>query len=231
MADAIFIELPPWHTADWDTAFFDTVAVPGLVHVSAKRGPKWDRKPVAGQTGESQTFKGWNNAALTIKIRTWTTSQYEAFLATILPIIEPEPGKEAPKEIGIEHPVAAARKVTSFKINEVDGPEANAKDGYVEWTIDAFQALKKVPQQGGTGKPGMTPCQQCKAELDRLNAELTAIASKIGTGATAEENEQYQRDFQAANDRCVYQAQMLGDNGCNEQSPGSQAQADGPPPP
>jgi len=236
MADAPqFIELPPWHTADWDTAFFDTIAVPGLVHISAKRGPKWDRKPVAGQTGESQTFKGWNNADLTIKIRTWTTSQHETFLSTILPIIEPEPGKEAPKEIGVEHPVAAARKVSSFKINDVDGPEANAKDGYIEWTIDAFQALKKVPQQGGTGKPNASSCQELKAAYDQsvaiLNIAIVEYNNLLLNLAPADQIEQSNaRMIQAQNDVTYCSSQMELQK-CNEQSPGSQASANGPPPP
>ncbi len=235
-----FIEPPPWWTADWDTGLFDDVAVPGLIHIEVDRGPKWDRKPVKGQTGETQTFGGWNNADLKIRMRTWTAAQHEQMLATIVPILEPDPGKDAPKEIKVDHPVTSARKIESFRVNKLKGPTANFKDGYTEWEVDAFQAIKKAPAPPGPpGQPGQTPCQQAKAEYDywtnqanALSAHLAdlqiQLASNFGTPAATETGnaiEQATRDLQAAQDRAQYMADLMRENGCNEQSPASEAAA------
>lgn len=243
---AVYIELPPWHTSDWDTGIFDEETVPGLIHVEIDRGPKWDRKPVKGQTGETQTFGGWNNADMKIRVRTWTTSQYEDFLARIIPILEPDPGKDAPKEIGIEHPTASARKVQSFRVAKLKGPIANFKDGYTEWDIDAFQAIKKAPApKGPPGKPGQTQCQQLKAEYEwhaqqeqTLAAYLAQLqikmASVFGTpeGVTlGAEIEKTGADMAAARDRARYIAENMAAMNCAEQSPSSQAAAGDVPPP
>lgn len=243
-----FIEPPPWWTSDWDTGRFDTVVVPGFTHIEVDRGPKWDRKPVKGQTGETQTFGGWNNADLKIKIRTWTAAQHEAVLATIVPILEPDPGKDAPKEIGIEHPVAAARKIESFRVQKLKGPTPNFKDGYTEWEIDAFQSIKKAPAPAGPpGKPGQTPCQKWKADFEfqtqrsaTLNALIGQITIRIASGLQADgvtplagsdyetltaQLKQATADLRVADDSALHAAIVLQDNGCNEQSPSSQAAA------
>lgn len=245
---AVYIEPPPWWTADWDTAAFDGVAVPGYTHVEIDRGPKWDRKPVKGQTGETQTFGGWNNADMKIRIRTWTAAQHEAVLATVIPILEPDPGKDAPKEIGIEHTVAAARKVTSFRVQKLKGPTPNFKDGYTEWEVDAFQAIKKAPApQGPPGKPGQTPCQKMKSEFEywtarsyALNNEIGKVTIQIASGlksdgvtplasadytALSTTLEQLTKDLREADDRQKHAAIVLQDNGCNEQTPSSQVAA------
>lgn len=60
-----YIELPPWYTEDWDSADIENERVPGLVHVSGiARGPKWDRKPAKGQTGEEPVFTGYKGELL-----------------------------------------------------------------------------------------------------------------------------------------------------------------------
>lgn len=245
-AAQVFIEPPPWWTADWDTGVFDTVVVPGYTHVEVDRGPKWDRKPVKGQTGETQTFGGWNNADMKIRIRTWTTAQHEQMLATVIPILEPDPGKDAPKEIGIEHPVAAARKVQSFRVAKLKGPTPNFKDGYTEWEIDAFQAIKKAPApKGPPGKPGQTQCQQMAAEyayhvqqeqtLAAYLAQLQVkLASVFGTeeGVTVgNEIEKTSGDMAAERDRARYISENMAAMKCSEQSPSSEAAAGDVPPP
>jgi hypothetical protein len=249
-AGAVYIELPPWHTSDWDTGVFDDQVVPGLIHVEIDRGPKWDRKPVKGQTGETQTFGGWNNADMKIRVRTWTTSQYEDFLARIVPILEPDPGKDAPKEIRIGHPTASARKVESFRVAKLKGPIANFKDGYTEWDIDAFQAIKKAPApKGPPGQPGATPCQKLRKEYEfwqqkcaTLNAYMGQLQVQIATifgdpmraselanltaaldGATAE--------LALADNSMRLASQQMAELGCGEQSPSSQAAAGDVPPP
>lgn len=223
-----FIEPPPWHTENWDTGHFDGEEVPGLMTMTPKRGPKWDRKPVAGQTGETQTFKGWNNADFKIEIRTWTRAQYDDFISRILPIIEPEPGKEAPKEVGIDHPIARARKIESFRINDIEGPKAEFDKGYTVWTIDAFQALKKVPQKGGGGGPGQTPCQQCKAMTDQKLSEYNQKLNDYNAGKDPTYN---YAPVQAAFDAWQNQANICHDNNCDNQSPDEEAHAEGPPAP
>jgi hypothetical protein len=227
------LELPPWYKVNWDTVYFDKVEVPGLCDVSAKRGPKWERKPVAGQTGETQSFKGWNNASFTITLRTWTDDQYQRMLTEILPIIEPEPGKEAPKEIGIEHPVCAARKIESFKINDIEGPTADA-DG-CEWKIDAFQAIKKVPQQGGGGKPNCSNCQELKAAYDQSVAILQIAQVEynnlLANLAPADQIEASNARLALAINDVTYCSNQMAEQKCNEQSPGSQASSEGAPPP
>jgi hypothetical protein len=235
-----FIEPPPWWTADWDTGFFDTVAVPGLISIEIDRGPKWDRKPVKGQTGETQTFGGWNNADVKIRVRTWTVSQYEAFLATIVPILEPDPGKDAPKEIGIEHPVAAARKVASFRVAKLKGPTANFKEGYSEWEIDAFQAIKKAPAPagggGGPAAPGQTPCQAALAAYEHACGEW-ARANEMAGQLAASGNDSLsdvaavQEEITRTQNNMFMHAQTLQDLNCSEQSPSSQAAAGDVPPP
>lgn len=228
-AGAYLVEPPPWHAENWDEGSFESVTVPGLMHVEVDRGPKWDRKAVKGQTGETQTFGGWNNASLKIRVRTWTAAQHEAMLANVIPVIEPTPGKDAPKQLAFDHPVARARKVDVILIEKIKGPTVDDDGKFSEWEIDAFQSIKKVPQQGGTGKPGQTPCQQCKALLDQKAAEFIQAQVNLGNGTGTVEDLQVR---QAAMDN---QAQVCTENGCNEQNmgPGANAQGGGggvPPP-
>jgi len=210
------------------------------MQVEIDRGPKWDRKPVKGQTGETQTFGGWNNADVKIRVRTWTKAQHDDFIANVLPIIEPTPGKDAPNALAFDHAVARARKVDVVRIEKIKGPTVDDDGTFSEWEIPAFQSIKKVPQQGGSGKPGQTPCQQCKALLDQKTAEYTAAqvafanVSATEVAGTPKWQEANLR-VQAANDLMNNQAQVCVENGCNEENmgPGQTAQGGGggvPPP-
>lgn len=231
-------ELPPWFTEDWDSGSFESTPVPGLMRVEIERGPKWDRKAVKGQTGETQTFQGWNNADVKIRVRTWTATQHADFIGAVLPVIEPEPGKDAPKQLAFAHSVANARHVDVILIGKVKGPTVDEDGRFSEWEIDAFQSIKKAPQQGNPGKPGQTPCQQCKAAYDQKVAEynqalndynfiLSQAASTTPEAITAAQNRMF-----AAQDAMTNQANICSENGCDkEESPAAGQQSGGSPPP
>lgn len=236
------VESPPWHAEDWDSGSFDQTLCSGLMHVEIDRGPKWDRKAVKGQTGETQTFNGWNNANVKIRVRTWTATQHADFLANILPLIEPTPGKEAPKQLAFDHATARARAVDIILIDKIKGPTVDDEGRFSEWEIDAFQSIKKQPQKGGpAGAPGQTPCQQAKAQYDFLVGELSTAGSQYaeihaayvnGRGVDDATLQSATDNLQAAKDRVQNQANLLEENGCNkEQSPSSQQQTEGSPPP
>lgn len=233
MALEQFVELPPWYTSDWDTAVIEGVVTPGLVHITVSRGPKWDRKVAKGQTSEKQTFTGYPSANLKIRFRLWTEQQVADFEARILPLLEPTPSKEAPKGLSIVHPVTAARKVAAFLVDDdgLEGPTLNDDATFVEYTAKCFEYQKPAPAPAGPGKPGLSPCQQAKAEYDHWIATANALTVKIAAAFGTPEVEQLTRDLQAANDRAQYMAELMQQNGCNEQSPASQAAANGPPPP
>lgn len=229
MKEPAAFELPPWYTEDWDEGTFETTVCPGLMRVEIDRGPKWDRKPVKGQTGETQTFQGWNNANVKIRVRTWTATQHTEMLESVIPVIEPTPGKDAPKQLAFDHPVARARKVDVILIGNIKGPTVDEDGKFSEWEIDAFQSIKKAPQQGSPGKPGQTPCQQCKAMYDQKVAEYSQKLNDFSSGK--DPTYDYSK-VQAAYDAMINQANICSENGCDkEESPAGGQQSGGSPPP
>lgn len=225
-------ELPSWADGSWDVLSLNDKDVPGLCKVSnIKRGPKYDKKEAKGQTRSKVTFQGWKSADAKLVIRLWRTSQEVAFDADVLPLLEPEPGKDQPKTLRVSHPALAKRKVGSILVEELEGPNVDDGGQWCEWIVDFFEQDEPKKQQGNPGPPGQTPCQQAKAQFDQYNAELQAAASKIGTGATPEENQRLMDAMIAAQDRAANQANIMAENGCNEASPGSNAAAGGTPDP
>jgi hypothetical protein len=224
-----YIELPPWYTEDWDSADIEGERVPGLVHISGiARGPKWDRKPAKGQTGEKPVFTGYKGAGFQMRIRTWTKTQHELFVAKILPLLEAEPGKDSPSARSIVHPTTAVRKISAFYVDEdgLVGPEVDEEGTFSEWTVKAFEYRKPVAQGGAPGGPGLTPCQQLKAEYDHWTAQANLLGSKgVSDFDSLEAYQKAQGDYQAARDRARYAADLMRENGCSESTPASNAQA------
>lgn len=242
------IELPPWHTENWDTAVVEGVTIPGLVMVGKiKRGPKWDRKAVKGQSFENQTFGGWNGAAFEIRVRTWTRAQHEEFVSTVLPVIEPTPGKDAPKQLSFFHPQAAARKVDIILVDDVDGPEVDEDGAFSEWVLTVFESRKPVPApKGGGGKPappGSTPCQEARMNFDKFNADAgfleqqiaalnVAIIAGDATLSDVAERDRLGAELQTVRESAQAMARFMEENSCSaESSPASEAAANGEPDP
>lgn len=214
------VELPSWADNSWDHADLDGKPIPGLVKVEPKRGVKYDVKEAPGATGAKVTFKGFGAATFKLTVRMWTATQEAAFDADILPLIEPTPGKESPKGYSFIHPATAKRKIDGILVEDVEGPKVDSDGQFVEWSIDAFEYRKPAPQQGGPGKPGLTPCQQAKAFYDQKVAEYSQKLNDYNAGKDPTYN---YAPVQAAYDSMINQANIMAENGCNEASGGSDA--------
>lgn len=227
------VDFPSWYSEDWDSSVVEGVTIPGLTKVGKiKRGPKWDRKPVKGQSFENQTFGGWNGAAFEIVVRLWTKAQQDEFRANVLPVVEPTPGKEAPKQLAFFHPQAAARKVDVILVDDVEGPEVDDDAQFEEWTLTVFESRKPAPAPKGPGKPGLTPCQQARADYDYWMGVATTISDNLASlildiDAFAKASHEYQ----VAMDKAVAAQTLMDGLGCANQSPGSQAVGGGEPDP
>jgi hypothetical protein len=232
------LENPPWFTEDWDTGVIQGELVPGAMHVKISGGPKWDRKVAKGTVGEKQQFTGKGAKNLTIRFRVWTESQHNEFKARILPLLDPPAAKEAPKACTLEHPVAEARQVRAFQVDEdgLEGPTLNDEATYAEYTCKAFEYVEPAPAPKGGGKPGQTPCQQARADYEAWCHEWAQQNELVATLIT---QGMPQADVDAANaqainaqNKMIEAAQRLESLNCSaEQSPSSEAAAGSPPPP
>lgn len=226
-----FLSGGPWTGAEhrfWSGGSMNGIDLPGLVRVRISRGNTWDRKIAKGAHGETQTFNGRKAADVDITIRVWTAEDWTRLETEILPLLEPQTGKETPKPLDLVHPVASARGVKAVLVDSVAGPDPN-DNGIYEVQIKAFEyAPVSTSNATGTakGKPGQTPCQQAlaeyNAEIAKMNALQIQLAAKFGTP----EAEQVTRDLQAATDRSTYLSDLMRENGCsNEQPPSSESAA------
>lgn len=227
------IELPSWADGSWDVATLDGLEIPGLVRVEVKRGAKYDEKAAPGQSGAKVTFKGFETAKVTLTVRLWTKSQEDSFNTSVLPLIDPLPGKEAPKGMSFVHTAASLRRIDGILVEDVDGPKIS-DDGFQDWTISAMEYRKPAPQQGTPGKGG-SECAQLKAEYDYYMSEANRLGSKgISDFDSLEAYEYGRQDYQAALDKAQHRANLMRERGCKEMSPSAGAAggaAGGMPPP
>lgn len=232
-----FLSGGPWTGPEhrfWSGGSVNGVDLPGLVRVRISRGNTWDRKIAKGAHGETQTFNGRKAADVDITIRVWTAEDWTRLETEILPLLEPQVGKETPKPLDLVHPVASSRGVKAILVDSVAGPDPN-DNGIYEVQIKAFE-YAPVNKSNGTGtakgKPGQTPCQQALAEYNAEVSKATALANQFAAKAAdvawlaSPEAEQAARDLQVANDRATYLSDLMRENGCtNEQPPSSEAAA------
>src|SRR5688572_28043397 len=100
---------PPQAVAEvWDRVTFNDVECPGLARVTVARGNKWDTKKAQGSHGAERNFKGADLASVKIQIKLWEQQDYVDFNTTILPLLEPDPGKKKPDAVAVGHAVAWA---------------------------------------------------------------------------------------------------------------------------
>lgn len=175
---------PPQAVAEvWDRATFNEVESPGLASVSVSRANKWDTKKAQGSHGAERNFKGADLASVKIKIRLWTADDYVAFNEDILPLLEPDPGKEKPSGVAIGHAVAWARNLRAITVDSVTGPESDPA-GFVEYDIDATEYRepeKKNATGKATGAGKSSYCDQIRAQLDLYYADLAVQKSLLST--------------------------------------------------
>lgn len=222
----------PW-TGDehrfWSGGTISGVDLPGLVQVKVSRANTWDRKIAKGAHGETQTFNGRKAADIDITIRVWTQEQWDSLQSEIIPMLEPQTGKETPKPLDLVHPGAAARNVKAILIDSVAGPDPK-DSGIYEMAIRAFEyAPVNKSNASGTakGNPAQTPCQQARAEYNNEIAIMNALQIKIAGAFGTPEVEQLTRDLQAATDRATYLSDLMRENGCDNEKPPSADSAAG----
>jgi hypothetical protein len=158
-----FLSGGPWTGAEhrfWSGGSVNGIDLPGLVRVRISRANNWDRKIAKGAHGETQTFNGRKAADVDITIRVWTAEDWTRLESEILPLLEPQTGKETPKPLDLVHPVASSRDVKAILVDSVAGPDPN-DNGIYEVQIKAFEyAPVNKSNATGTAKgaPAGSPC-------------------------------------------------------------------------
>jgi hypothetical protein len=164
---------PPQAVAEvWDKATFNDLECPGLASVSISRANKWDTKKAQGSHGGERQFKGADLATVKIKVRLWTADDYVDFNENILPLLEPDPGKQKPSGVSLGHAVAWARNLRAITVDSVSGPESD-NAGFVEYDIDATE-YREPDKTNATGKAsgGSSLCETIRAQLELRYADL-----------------------------------------------------------
>ncbi len=187
---APFLPEAPWTTTRqfWDHIELNGKEVPGIATVEIERANKVDKKKAKGQHGGDKVYSGSEWAKVKIGIRILTKEAFDVFRQTILPMLEPVPGKKTPDVISIRHAVAEVRNVSAITIDKVEGPDI--RDGAMEWQIDATEHSKASTEKakGGYGQKvrydGLQyDDQKCAILLARYNSELALAASQRGLAA------------------------------------------------
>jgi hypothetical protein len=160
------ISAGPWSGPEsrfWSGGTLNGVELPGIVRVRVSRANNWDRKTAKGSHGETQTFNGKKAADIDITIRVWTEDQWNVLATEILPLLEPQAGKETPKPLDIIHPTAVTRNVKALLVDSVAGPDI--QDGYGEVQIKAFEYLAPSTNNATGTAQGSPPADPCAAAI------------------------------------------------------------------
>ena len=172
----------PWdiNPAIWDKVVIDDREWPGLATVKVTRANEWDTKKAKGSHNGEREFTGAKNATVKITIKFWTDEHWQQVKTELLPTLEPL-DKTAANSHTLSHEVSNARKVKSFTVDQIDGPD-RAETGIWTLTIDATEY---------------------RPPSDK-NAVGTATGSGKGTGAVSNNCQDL------ANQYALYQAAIAG---------------------
>jgi hypothetical protein len=180
----------PWAGAEsrfWSGGSLNGVDLPGVVRVRISRANNWDRKTAKGSHGETQTFNGKKAADVDITIRVWTEEDWLRLSTEILPLIEPQAGKETPKPLDLIHPVAVSRNVKAILVDSVAGPDAN-DSGIYEVQIKAFEYLAPSQKNANGTAKGSPPADPCAAAIEAYKyacAEFATASEIVNQAVTS----------------------------------------------
>lgn len=159
----------------WDTLVLEGIEIAGLATVEIHREMKKDKKASKASSGAEIVFSGVEQAKVGIKIRFWTRDQYDAIVANLLPMVEPDPTKKAPSVLSINHPVSTARKVAAIIVEKVSGP-SKLGDGTWEVNLEALEQRPPKPSPAGTftgsGNAKSHPSECAEIQLKAGDAAL-----------------------------------------------------------
>lgn len=176
------VEDGPWD-GEGDTIEIDNVEWPGFATVDGlRRANKWDDKKSKGEHIGERDFTGADAAKGNIKIKVWTRTQRAHIDETLLPTIEPEPGKKKVGPVSVKHSVFTSRKVSAITIDDIVGWDRTSFDEAV-LTIN-YQEYRAPIATNATGKASGTaaPDGQHNTSCMTLGAEYQVYLAKWQQG-------------------------------------------------
>lgn len=143
----------PWPEDDpaaWDTLLLGGTIFPGLAKVTCSGGDKIDVKDAPGADGENTTFQGQKARSGTMKIRVWRGEQWSDLEDLLTNVLEPAKGKKEP--LFIAHAVTAARQVANIYIEDIDGPDFDQDNRWMDLDLK-WRQFRPPPPKAVTKTP------------------------------------------------------------------------------
>jgi hypothetical protein len=148
---------------------------PGLVEIIGASAPRrWDERKGYGLSGATVVYRGQGLAKFTVRLRLYTTQDWDDWHAWKSLVAAPPPGKRA-KALDIVHPLLADLEITAIVVNEVMQPE-QSEDGV--WQIDIKVTQFRSPKFS-LAKPEAaqaTPVDPVDQKIEQLSKQFQELA-------------------------------------------------------
>lgn len=170
----------PWHVNPnaWGKVVLGDFELPGLCTFEPTRSNKWDTKKTKAKHGGKREFAGVDLGVVKIECRIWTADQWQEWIDTGFPLLEPGPKDPSVKDpFKVQHAIASARKFVAITIDSISGPIRDGGFGVIE--IDATEYREPDPTNAsGTAGLGGN-CSALAAQRELLRSQLLVYQSLI----------------------------------------------------
>jgi hypothetical protein len=172
------IPAQPWTGLEgqWDHIQLAGKDVPGLAKVTVKRANKWDKKKAKGTHKSTKEFGGVDDAIVTVHLRIWTKDDWDLFVSSVLPDIEPKAGKKTPDSVAISHPVTDTRGISLVVVDDIEGPEVTDGCLIMKISCTEHELPDKKNATGSAGYAGAKKASGCAALLQMYQQNSKALA-------------------------------------------------------
>ena len=160
-----------------DKATIGGQLTPGLCELVGADSPRgWDERQGYGLSGATVFFTGIKLSHFSIKLRLYTTQDWEDW-HTFKPVVDKPPIGKRPRSLDCAHPLLEDLGIRSIVIENVGAPE-QTDDG--EWTVELKVIEFRRPKftmarpEGSTATPVDPIEQQIQAYADKITELLAA---------------------------------------------------------
>lgn len=150
---------------------------PGICDISGANSPReWEERKGYGLSGAIVIFRGVGLAHFSVKLRLYTTQDWNEW-AAFKPLVDRPPYGRRPRALDIWHPILVDQGIYAVGIEDLGQPDQTA-DG--EWTIEIKMVEYRFPKYALAKPEGAaaTPKDPFEEQIEALTARAAALLAE-----------------------------------------------------